>query len=226
MNQLTGTQARLPALLEASEQRAQQELRRESQVAELRKELIHLRQDFVQFTTDGSEAPGSMDEKFHSRLSAMQDTLMTLIEKEAKEKNQAVDALPEVCRALRAEAITMLQEVSRPSLRAVWHNLQRWLLDPIREPKARHILRTPLTRCVRDGLEPLALLAAELGLRPSARLVELNFTISLPGAPAQQPHSDISPMQSLPRIITFWAALQDIDLSMGPTAKLVTFTAV
>eukprot|EP00913_Durusdinium_trenchii_P024700 g23186.t2 len=169
MNQLTGTQARLPALLEASEQRAQQELRRESQVAELRKELIHLRQDFVQFTTDGSEAPGSMDEKFHSRLSAMQDTLMTLIEKEAKEKNQAVDALPEVCRALRAEAITMLQEVSRPSLRAVWHNLQRWLLDPIREPKARHILRTPLTRCVRDGLEPLALLAAELGLRPSAR---------------------------------------------------------
>ncbi|CAK9096654.1 Uncharacterized protein (Fragment) [Durusdinium trenchii] len=125
---------------------------------------------------------------------------------------------PEVCRALRAEAITMLQEVSRPSLRAVWHNLQRWLLDPIREPKARHILRTPLTRCVRDGLEPLALLAAELGLRPSARLVELNFTISLPGAPAQQPHSDISPMQSLPRIITFWAALQDIDLSMGPTA--------
>lgn len=27
-------------------------------------------------------------------------------------------------------------------------------------------------------------------------------------------------------IITFWAALQDIDLSMGPTAKLVTFTAV
>ncbi|CAK9096710.1 unnamed protein product [Durusdinium trenchii] len=34
-----------------------------------------------------------MDEKFHSRLSAMQDTLMTLIEKEAKEKNQAVDAL-------------------------------------------------------------------------------------------------------------------------------------
>ncbi|CAK9099003.1 unnamed protein product [Durusdinium trenchii] len=48
MNQLTGTQARLPALLEASEQRAQQELRRESQVAELRKELIHLRQDFVQ----------------------------------------------------------------------------------------------------------------------------------------------------------------------------------
>ena len=26
-------------------------------------------------------------------------------------------------------------KVSQPSLRAVWHNLQRWLLDPIREPK-------------------------------------------------------------------------------------------
>lgn len=31
------------------------------------------------------------------------------------------------------------------------------------------------------------------------RLVELNFTISLPGAPAQAPHSDISPLQSMPR---------------------------
>lgn len=123
---------------------------------------------------------------------------------------------PELCAALRAEAVAMLEEVSRPSLSAFWHQLQRWLLDPVREPKARHILRAPLTSAVQEALGPLAQRANELELT-GARLVELNYTISQPGAPAQAPHSDISPLQSVPRIVTFWAALQDTDLAMGPT---------
>ncbi|CAL1173683.1 unnamed protein product [Cladocopium goreaui] len=123
---------------------------------------------------------------------------------------------PELCAALRAEAVAMLEEVSRPSLSAFWHQLQRWLLDPVREPKARHILRAPLTSAVQEALGPLAQRANELELN-GARLVELNYTISQPGAPAQAPHSDISPLQSVPRIVTFWAALQDTDLAMGPT---------
>ena len=41
------------------------------------------------------------------------------------------------------------------------------------------------------------------------------------GAPAQAPHSDISPLQSVPRVLLrFWAALQDTDLAMGPTEQL------
>eukprot|EP00435_Cladocopium_sp_Y103_P007394 s2067_g2.t1 len=124
---------------------------------------------------------------------------------------------PELCAALRGEAMAMLEEVSRPSLGAFWHQLQRWLLDPVREPKARHILRAPVTSSVTvEALGALAQLAHELELN-GARLVELNYTISQPGAPAQAPHSDISPLQSVPRIVTFWAALQDTDLAMGPT---------
>ena len=43
---------------------------------------------------------------------------------------------PELCLELRREALDMLRELQQPSLRAAWHQLQRWLLDPIREPKA------------------------------------------------------------------------------------------
>ncbi|CAJ1438777.1 unnamed protein product [Effrenium voratum] len=122
-----------------------------------------------------------------------------------------------LCAALRREAEELLAEVQRPSAFALWHQLQRWLLDPIRAPKARHILRAPLSPTAYQALARLQPVALELGLQPSARLVELNFTVSLPGAAPQQVHSDISPAGSSARVYTFWAALQDTDASMGPT---------
>lgn len=94
VNQLTATQARLPALQDATERRAVQDGRREALVAELRKELMHLKQDFAQFTTDGSlEVGGGIGEKFHASLSAMQATLMARIEKEAKDSRSIQDTL-------------------------------------------------------------------------------------------------------------------------------------
>ena len=33
--------------------------------------------------------------------------------------------------------VTAKSQVSRPGLGAFWHQLQRWLLDPVREPKAK-----------------------------------------------------------------------------------------
>eukprot|EP00438_Fugacium_kawagutii_P010805 Skav202618 [mRNA] locus=scaffold3002:284219:295192:+ [translate_table: standard] len=68
--------------------------------------------------------------------------------------------------------------------------------------QARHILRAPVTSgATAPALAAVAQRAQEL-LPGSARrreLVELNYTISQPGAPAQAPHSDISPLQSVPR---------------------------
>eukprot|EP00434_Breviolum_minutum_P019036 symbB.v1.2.016782.t1/scaffold1290.1/size126440/3 len=94
VNQLATTQARLPALQDATERRAVQDGRREALVAELRKELMHLRQEFAEFTTDGSLAVGGgIGEKFHASLSAMQSTLMARLEKEAKDNSQVHEAL-------------------------------------------------------------------------------------------------------------------------------------
>lgn len=48
MNQLAATDARLPALQDATELRSRAETRREAAVAELRKEILQLQQDFAQ----------------------------------------------------------------------------------------------------------------------------------------------------------------------------------
>ncbi|CAJ1370480.1 unnamed protein product [Effrenium voratum] len=93
MDQLASAQARLPALQDATDRRAAAETRREAQAAELRQELMHLRQDFAQLTMDGSMAPGSIGEKFHASLAAVQATLLARIEKEGKEKLQSLTAM-------------------------------------------------------------------------------------------------------------------------------------
>ncbi|CAE6972888.1 unnamed protein product [Symbiodinium natans] len=124
---------------------------------------------------------------------------------------------PRLCAALRKEALALLEKVQGVSPFALSHQLRRWLTDPIRAPAARHILRAPLTPPVSEALQHLVPVAQQLGLREDARLVELNYTVSLPGAPSQEMHSDISPMNETQRVVTFWAAVQAVHASMGPT---------
>ena len=130
----------------------------------------------------------------------------------------AVSAL--ACKALRnkvvAEAALQLQPL--PRLAAVLGLID---FPQIREP--RHRLHVPL----RMTLEVHELLsasfaalgggacAARAGLSMQSELVELSVMISLPGAKAQPPHTDISPLARRP-MCTLWCALQDVDAAMGP----------
>eukprot|EP00439_Symbiodinium_sp_Y106_P004035 s708_g1.t1 len=75
-----------------------------------------------------------------------------------------------LCAALRQEALKLLEEVQRPSLQALSHQLRRWLTDPVRAPTARHILRTPVSEPVFKALHHLAPVALQLGLCETARL--------------------------------------------------------
>eukprot|EP00746_Dinoflagellata_sp_MGD_P058826 gnl/MRDRNA2_/MRDRNA2_25137_c0_seq1.p1 gnl/MRDRNA2_/MRDRNA2_25137_c0~~gnl/MRDRNA2_/MRDRNA2_25137_c0_seq1.p1 ORF type:complete len:336 (+),score=34.89 gnl/MRDRNA2_/MRDRNA2_25137_c0_seq1:127-1134(+) len=93
----------------------------------------------------------------------------------------------------------------------------------IREPEHRAHVRIPMcsnaVSALCAALGPggaLASSVSEAGLSPAARLVELSVMIAMPGAVEQRVHTDVPPHIAHP-MATLWIALQDVDLSLGPT---------
>ena len=145
---------------------------------------------------------------------------------------------PEICDALLSQAFGMMAPAPVFSGAAKLATFLDWASRgaqgimrgrprQVREAAARRILPRPLTPTLRDALSAIAAVAQQHGICRAARLVELNFTVSLPGAARQGVHSDISPFHSMgPRVdaplgpaplCTVWAALQPTPAALGPT---------
>lgn len=124
-----------------------------------------------------------------------------------------------VCQQLREEGIYELQKANVNFVYNVKRKLPKFFQSSVRSPDFRHVLPCKLTESpsAQEALRYAAIAATtQCQLSSHLNLVELNHTVTLPGAQAQDAHSDISPTadQSL---FTMWLALQDVTLDMGPT---------
>lgn len=137
-------------------------------------------------------------------------------------------AVPEqTCRLLRAQALTLLDSTafgfaynwSRFSLPGA--GLLGGQLEPVRSPWRRHCVTLPPSAALAAATQHLARAALSVGLPSSARLLEQDTTIVLPGAFAQLAHTDISPSvadrEGVAPLVTVWLALQAVTCGMGPT---------
>jgi len=101
----------------------------------------------------------------------------------------------------------------------IGYHWKKWVDEPIRNPKNRFVLETAITAEVDEALKFMTRVAIDGGgFTAEDSLVELNYTVSYPGAEAQNVHADISPLQNddCP-LATVWLALQEVTLDMGPT---------
>eukprot|EP00439_Symbiodinium_sp_Y106_P018203 s708_g2.t1 len=97
LDQLRAAEARLPALQDLTERRAASETAREAAMSELRKDLLRLRQDVSQLTTEGGFAAS---ERQHASFSALSATLMARVDKEAKETSRVFAGLEDQLKSL------------------------------------------------------------------------------------------------------------------------------
>lgn len=133
----------------------------------------------------------------------------------------------ETCRTLRAQSLALLEEEGT----LLYHYTRFGLpfagllggstLTRIRNPWRRHAITLPPSAALRAANAQLAAVARAVGLPWSAQLVEQTAMVVLPGARAQNAHTDISPtavnvLESAP-LVTLWLALQDVSAGMGPT---------
>lgn len=137
-----------------------------------------------------------------------------------------------VCALLRQDVLAVLSGVRRQPL----YHFRRWGLSSdwvsIRAPWCRHVVPLPISVVLgSDGLTPLrtalgglARAVAEGGLPLTATMVELSAAVTLPGAQAQDTHTDISAATpgfgegSIAPLVTAWLAVQPIlDATTGPT---------
>mmetsp|Transcript_172881 Transcript_172881/g.554300 ORF Transcript_172881/g.554300 Transcript_172881/m.554300 type:complete len:383 (-) Transcript_172881:61-1209(-) len=136
--------------------------------------------------------------------------------------------------ALRGEVEAALGAACR---RPMYHARRFNLIgdfEGIRSPWRRHAVPLSFTPDLDAALAGIAWAAFEAGLPRSSHLVELSAAVTLPGASAQNVHSDISPAianippsggggggaacSGLPPLVTAWLAVQPVlDASMGPT---------
>ena len=132
------------------------------------------------------------------------------------------------CGQLRSQALRLL-DASAFGLAYTWARfalpgsalLGTAQLEPVRSPFRRHCVTLPASEALDAATAQLANAALAVGLPPSARMLEQDATIVLPGAFAQGVHTDISP--SVPDtdghapLVTVWLALQAVTVGMGPT---------
>ena len=94
-------------------------------------------------------------------------------------------------------------------------------LEPVRAPFRRHCVTLPPSDALRAATALMARVALAAGMPPTARLLESDTTIALPGAFCQATHTDISPSVSdrggAAPLVTVWLALQGVTAAMGPT---------
>ena len=133
----------------------------------------------------------------------------------------------ETCRVLRAQALSLL-DASANGFAYNWSRfslpgsaLLGGQLEPVRAPWRRHCVTLPPSPALAAATQQLARAALAVGLPSSARLLEQDTTIVLPGAFAQLTHTDISPSVAdrgggAP-LVTVWLALQAVTSGMGPT---------
>ena len=151
---------------------------------------------------------------------------------------------PAACRALRSEALASLSALSLrcgrlPRLHQLRYEAVRhgWLesgvrpsptadLSKVYSPYGRHVILPPESTSLSEALLALARASLQMGLPPSAGLVELSVAITLPSAFAQDPHTDISPATLDHRVadgsrcaplVTCWMALQPV-VALQPVA--------
>ena len=136
---------------------------------------------------------------------------------------------PKLCTALRSHAMQLLDE---SSVAWSWRGLRQRILTTtgqfrgIRAPEGRKTILAEMTPEIKRALSAVASAAIDRGMDPQSRLVELNYTASLPGAEGQGMHTDISPLigreehelgAELSPLNTCWVALQQVTADMGPT---------
>jgi hypothetical protein len=133
----------------------------------------------------------------------------------------------ETCQQLRTQSLQLLDDAST----LTYHYTRFGLpfasllggstLTRIRNPFRRHVVTLPPSQALRTANAQLAVVARAAGLPWSAQLVEQSAMIVLPGARAQDSHTDISPsvacVDGSAPLITLWLALQDVTCGMGPT---------
>lgn len=129
-----------------------------------------------------------------------------------------------VCESIRTDALATMTSVRwRPLYHARRYGLIKgWAR--VRSPWLRHVVPLTLARSVDTALASLACVLVDAGLPLTSQLVELSAAISLPGAQAQEVHTDIS--AGTPNVgevgaaplVTAWVALQPVmNQCMGPT---------
>jgi hypothetical protein len=138
---------------------------------------------------------------------------------------------PDLCKTMRRVALADAECVRNPN---VYNKVVNFMTRntgfslspsrPIRSPHHRVHVSLELDVDSRKVLTLAATYLRESGVLErskmnleSAKLVELSAMISFPGAQCQIAHTDVPPFSDGPRVFTLWVALQDIDLSMGPT---------
>jgi ectoine hydroxylase-related dioxygenase (phytanoyl-CoA dioxygenase family) len=122
-----------------------------------------------------------------------------------------------ICKQLRFEGIEELRKAQGSILYHAKRMVPEFFQSSVRSPRCRHVLNCPMTTSARIALKHSCLAVVnQCNLSPQMNLVEMNHTVTLPGAQSQDAHTDISPVadQSL---FTLWLAVQDVTIDMGPT---------
>ena len=137
---------------------------------------------------------------------------------------------PELCEHLRKEALSTVAQKSSLGARVLrslcgLSGMFAATTRPIRSPGHRsHVALTSLEpgsaaeRALQAAVVALKQPLADhfSGLQEQARLVELSYMVSFPGAEDQKAHTDVPPDCRVP-IATLWVALQEVTRDMGPT---------
>jgi hypothetical protein len=136
-----------------------------------------------------------------------------------------------VCERLRAQSMNELRRSQNP-FNLAYHFDRLFGPMPIKAKDRRHVLKVPIGEDITSAIQAIArrcaqgadtskgqetaLMPGELAGMHDRSIVELNYTVSLPGCKEQIMHTDIRPSEPLD-LHTLWVALQDVTLEMGPT---------
>ena len=130
----------------------------------------------------------------------------------------------EQCHALREHVLS--EAAVRHSSWPLWLASLLGRARTIREPRLREHVPLTISPEVSSALH-LALRGlggeqlSRAGVSQAAQLVELSAMLSLPGAAAQRPHTDVPPA-TRQRMVTHWIALQPVGIANVPTVVLPT----